>query len=149
MGKGILRLSEVLEEKNTTLTSPTLSSLKTCSSESFLSTHTVNGELSLGMSQSGFIVWAESTNDIGGEGTLFPGEYALFPEEKTYISRAVDKRIKEYTTVRVLARRALAHLNIKPEAILYGEKRSPLWPQGISGAITHCRSFRGLSLIHI
>lgn len=92
------------------------------------------------------LVWAESRQDLGEEGTLFAGEPALLPPESAQIGRAAQRRIAEYTTVRVLGRRALQSLGMPPSPILHGEKRAPLWPRGIVGAITHCDSFRATAV---
>jgi 4'-phosphopantetheinyl transferase EntD len=66
----------------------------------------------------------------------------LFPEEEAVISRAVDKRRREFTTARACARAALARLGLPPVAILPGERGAPQWPPGIVGSMTHCASYR-------
>ncbi|WP_344998151.1 4'-phosphopantetheinyl transferase family protein [Tsukamurella soli] len=81
------------------------------------------------------VVARESTVDADGA--------VLFPREAAEIERAVEKRRREYTTVRHLAREALAELGIGPVAILKGDRGQPLWPRGVVGALTHCEGFRG------
>ncbi|MEV0407255.1 4'-phosphopantetheinyl transferase superfamily protein [Actinoallomurus sp. NPDC050550] len=66
----------------------------------------------------------------------------LFPEEEALLARAVDKRRREFTTVRACARAALARLDVAPAPILPGESRAPIWPAGIVGSMTHCDGYR-------
>lgn len=70
-----------------------------------------------------------------------PGE--LFPEEEAAIARAVGKRRREFTSVRVCARRALAALGQPPAPLVPGERGAPHWPAGITGSMTHCDGYRG------
>ncbi|MET9935701.1 MULTISPECIES: 4'-phosphopantetheinyl transferase superfamily protein [unclassified Streptomyces] len=69
-----------------------------------------------------------------------------FPEEEEAVARAVEKRRREYATVRHCARRALAELGFAPVAILNGARREPLWPEGVLGSITHCDGYRAAAL---
>jgi 4'-phosphopantetheinyl transferase EntD len=59
---------------------------------------------------------------------------------------AVPRRRAEFTTGRACARRALAELGVAPAAILSGDRREPLWPDGVVGAITHCAGFRAAAV---
>lgn len=61
----------------------------------------------------------------------------LFPEERRYIARAVDKRRAEFATARVQARYALAQLGVEPCPLVPHQDRSPHWPPGIRGSISH------------
>ncbi len=61
----------------------------------------------------------------------------LFPEEQAYIAEAVEKRQVEFSTARVLARRALYELGVSPQSLCPNDDRSPRWPAGIIGSITH------------
>jgi 4'-phosphopantetheinyl transferase EntD len=61
----------------------------------------------------------------------------LFPEERRYISRAVGKRQAEFGTARLCARQALAQLGLAPCALVPYSDRSPRWPEGIVGTISH------------
>ncbi|MCG7628925.1 4'-phosphopantetheinyl transferase superfamily protein [Epibacterium sp. MM17-32] len=66
---------------------------------------------------------------------------APFPEERACLSaNAVDKRRREFAAGRAAAHQAMRALNREPAPILIGPKRAPLWPAGVSGSITHCRS---------
>jgi 4'-phosphopantetheinyl transferase EntD len=71
-----------------------------------------------------------------------PSDGLLFPEEEAVIRRAVDKRRREFTTVRVCARRALEDLGLPPAPILPGERGAPQWPYGVVGSMTHCDGYR-------
>lgn len=66
---------------------------------------------------------------------------ALFREERLYIERAVDKRRREFTTGRLLARAALAKLGIEAQPIGQGSHRSPVWPPDTVGSISHTDSW--------
>ncbi|HEX2316656.1 MAG TPA: 4'-phosphopantetheinyl transferase superfamily protein [Thermomonospora sp.] len=70
----------------------------------------------------------------------------LFPEEEAVIARAVDKRRREFTTVRDCARRALAELGLPPAPILPGERGAPQWPAGVVGSMTHCEGYRAAAV---
>lgn len=75
-----------------------------------------------------------------------PPDVTLFPEEQTIISRAVDRRRREFTTGRACARSALAKLGIPPVPIPRGERNAPQWPAGIVGSITHCAGYRAAAV---
>ncbi|GLY02175.1 MULTISPECIES: 4'-phosphopantetheinyl transferase superfamily protein [Actinoplanes] len=72
-----------------------------------------------------------------------PPGVLLFPAEEAVIARAVDKRRREFTTVRHCARAALAQLGVAAAPIVPGERGAPGWPAGIVGSMTHCAGFRG------
>ena len=61
----------------------------------------------------------------------------LFPDERKFIARAVEKRQAEFGTARVCARRALAKLGVAPCSLVPHADRSPRWPEGVVGSITH------------
>jgi len=65
-------------------------------------------------------------------------ELSLLPSEAEAVEGAVRKRRAEFSRGRACARRALERLGIEPVAIPVGERRQPLWPDGIVGSITHC-----------
>jgi 4'-phosphopantetheinyl transferase EntD len=70
----------------------------------------------------------------------------LFPEEQASVGRAVEKRRREFVTVRACARTALERLGLPPQAIPNGERGEPCWPAGIVGSITHCDGYRACAL---
>jgi 4'-phosphopantetheinyl transferase EntD len=61
----------------------------------------------------------------------------LFPVEEAAVSRAVVKRRNEFAAGRSAARAALVGLNQMPSEIPMAEDRSPVWPNGITGSISH------------
>ncbi len=66
--------------------------------------------------------------------------------EAALMAKAVDKRRREYTAGRVLARRAAAQLGLGPIEVLPREDRSPAWPEGVVGSITHTRGHVAVAL---
>lgn len=70
---------------------------------------------------------------------MWAGE--LFPEEEAAIARAVPKRRREFTAGRLCARAALAQLGVSPAPLLSNPDRTPRWPQGIVGSISHCAGY--------
>jgi enterobactin synthetase component D / holo-[acyl-carrier protein] synthase len=73
---------------------------------------------------------------------------ALFPEEEAVIAKAVDKRRREFTTVRACARAALARLGVPPVPIVPGLRGAPQWPKGVVGSMTHCAGYRACAVAH-
>ncbi|MGW2025267.1 4'-phosphopantetheinyl transferase family protein [Streptomyces decoyicus] len=70
-----------------------------------------------------------------------PPAAALLPEEEPLVSRAVDKRVREFAAGRWCARKAMAGLGAPPVPILPGPRGEPRWPSGLVGAITHCEGY--------
>ncbi|MDL5159498.1 4'-phosphopantetheinyl transferase family protein [Actinomycetospora termitidis] len=70
----------------------------------------------------------------------------LHPTEEPAVAKAVDSRRAEFTTGRACARDALAALGAPADAVPVGEKRSPVWPDGVVGSITHTKGFRGAAV---
>jgi 4'-phosphopantetheinyl transferase EntD len=77
-----------------------------------------------------------------------PPDGVLFPEEAA-ISRAVEKRRRDFRTVRHCSRRALRELGVPPTAVAPGERRKPVWPPGVVGSLTHCTGYRAAAVAHI
>lgn len=75
-----------------------------------------------------------------------PPEVFLFPEERAHVARAVDKRRREFATVRHCARRALAALGSPRVPLLPGLRGAPGWPDGVVGSMTHCTGYRGAAV---
>jgi 4'-phosphopantetheinyl transferase EntD len=70
----------------------------------------------------------------------------LFAEERALVSRAVEKRRREFAGGRNCARRALGQLGFAPGPILSGARGEPLWPAGSVGSITHCDGYRACAV---
>ncbi|MGW0854024.1 4'-phosphopantetheinyl transferase family protein [Streptomyces sp. NPDC002690] len=77
-----------------------------------------------------------------------PPEAELYPEEAALVRHAVDKRRKEFTTVRYCARRALGTLGLPPGPVLPDRYGAPRWPARIVGSLTHCHGYRAAALAH-
>ncbi|MGL6212021.1 MAG: 4'-phosphopantetheinyl transferase family protein [Paracoccaceae bacterium] len=55
------------------------------------------------------------------------------------LSRAVPGRLAEFARGRSAARAAMGKLSLSPAAIPMGSDRAPIWPEGITGSISHCK----------
>ncbi|MEV5765453.1 4'-phosphopantetheinyl transferase superfamily protein [Micromonospora sp. NPDC052213] len=75
-----------------------------------------------------------------------PAGLTLFPEEEALVAASVEKRRREFTTVRHCARRALGELGFPPVPILSGVRGAPVWPDGVVGSMTHCEGYRAAVL---
>jgi enterobactin synthetase component D / holo-[acyl-carrier protein] synthase len=71
------------------------------------------------------------------------GTETLHEQERRSIERAAPKRAAEFATGRACARHALAALGITGFALRVGPDREPLWPEGVTGSITHTAGFCG------
>lgn len=61
------------------------------------------------------------------------------PGEEARLQRALEGRLREFRAGRALARQAMGALGMVTTAIPTADDRSPVWPEGIAGSITHCR----------
>lgn len=68
-------------------------------------------------------------------------EHLLYKDEIEYIRNAVEKRKLEYSSGRFCARAALAKLCVEPCPVRTGPMREPIWPNGVTGSITHSGSY--------
>jgi 4'-phosphopantetheinyl transferase EntD len=73
-------------------------------------------------------------------------EGALYPQEEALVSNAVLKRRLEFTAGRLCARQALAKLGVLGFPILMSEDKTPIWPAGIVGSISHAAGYCGVAL---
>jgi 4'-phosphopantetheinyl transferase EntD len=62
----------------------------------------------------------------------------LMPTELAAVRTARDTRRREFASGRAAARRALAELGLEGAAIPRADTREPIWPDGVTGSITHC-----------
>ena len=83
---------------------------------------------------------AEAHGDMP-DGSLFAGEAEV-------VRNAVEKRRREFSAGRLLARRALRTLGHPSVPVLVGTHREPRWPAGIIGSITHCSGYCGAAVRH-
>jgi 4'-phosphopantetheinyl transferase EntD len=74
---------------------------------------------------------------------------ALFPGEAAAIVHAVDKRRREFIAGRACARRAMEALGCTPAAVLQGEDRVPVWPEGLVGSITHTDTWCAVAVARV
>jgi enterobactin synthetase component D / holo-[acyl-carrier protein] synthase len=58
--------------------------------------------------------------------------------EQSLVSHSVGKRQREFATGRILARRLLGEIGLKVDAIGQRQDRTPIWPTGIIGSVSHC-----------
>lgn len=70
----------------------------------------------------------------------------LYPEERAVVARAVAKRRREFTAVRVCARRAMEKLGVAAP-VLPGTRGAPGWPEGLLGSMTHCTGYCAAALV--
>lgn len=61
----------------------------------------------------------------------------LHPEEATLIARAVPHRRSEFAAGRTAARAAMEALGHPPKVLTRGPGGPPVWPDGLTGTITH------------
>jgi 4'-phosphopantetheinyl transferase EntD len=61
----------------------------------------------------------------------------LDPEEARCVARAVPARVAEFAAGRLCARLALAELGVVGFPLLAAPDRSPVWPLGVVGSISH------------
>ncbi|MYM60271.1 4'-phosphopantetheinyl transferase superfamily protein [Vibrio sp. OCN044] len=66
--------------------------------------------------------------------SLFDHYQVDFPAS---LGKAVDKRCAEYLAGRIVARKAIERINGTTPQIGTHKDRSPIWPQGLIGSITH------------
>ncbi|WP_064742411.1 4'-phosphopantetheinyl transferase superfamily protein [Bradyrhizobium sp. ORS 375] len=72
--------------------------------------------------------------------TLLP-DAELFADECAFVQAAVPKRRAEFASARVLARKALAALGAPLVSLVPAPDRSPVWPLGYTGSISHCSDY--------
>jgi 4'-phosphopantetheinyl transferase EntD len=70
----------------------------------------------------------------------------LFPAEAATLGRAVEKRRREFTTVRALSREAYAQLGLAAAPVVPGAHGEPSWTDGVVGSITHCDGYRACAI---
>lgn len=71
------------------------------------------------------------------EAALAEDPPALLADELPYVADAVPRRQREFAAGRACARRAMAVLGYPPAAVAVAADRTPVWPDGLVGSITH------------
>ncbi|WP_116402668.1 4'-phosphopantetheinyl transferase family protein [Methylovirgula sp. 4M-Z18] len=61
----------------------------------------------------------------------------LYPEEAALCGRFAPKRLREFAMGRLAARQVLARMGIEHFPLLKRPDETALWPEGITGSITH------------
>lgn len=61
----------------------------------------------------------------------------LMPIETAAMTRAIPARQREFAAGRRAARAAMAALGLPPAPIPPGRDRAPIWPEGLTGTISH------------
>ena len=77
-----------------------------------------------------------------------PADARLLPAEAAQVGGMVEKRVREFTHGRHCAHLALKQLRGQTEAILKSEDRSPVWPAGIVGSISHSGEAAAAAVAH-
>lgn len=70
----------------------------------------------------------------------------LYAEERAAVAQSTPERQREFATVRMCARRAMASLGYQPAPLVRGRGGAPRWPTGLVGSLTHCRGFRAAAV---
>ncbi|HBE04122.1 MAG: hypothetical protein A2096_16005 [Spirochaetes bacterium GWF1_41_5] len=89
------------------------------------------------------------------EGAIEEFQGPLFSEEESALEHALPKRRREFTAGRICAHLALRQAGIPDFPVISRSDRTPVWPCGIAGSISHThdycaaavtRKFRGIGL---
>ena len=75
--------------------------------------------------------------------TAFLSSAVLTPKERSLISNWSEKRINEFSTGRYCARKTLEASGLEHHDLLIGDDREPLWPENVTGSISHCENLVG------
>jgi 4'-phosphopantetheinyl transferase EntD len=75
------------------------------------------------------------------EGPILTAGWETTAGENALTEIHLEKRRAEFLTGRTYARRALGLLGHEAPSLLANPDRSPVWPEGIAGCITHTRDY--------
>jgi 4'-phosphopantetheinyl transferase EntD len=78
------------------------------------------------------------------EGPILTSDWDATPEELALAAARTPHRKAEFLTGRTYARRALRALGIEAGTIGSHADRSPIWPQGTVGCISHTKDYCGV-----
>jgi 4'-phosphopantetheinyl transferase EntD len=73
----------------------------------------------------------------------------LSPDEAAAVARAVPARREEFAQGRACAKAALSQLGAPAVSIPQAADRTPIWPKGVLGSITHCAAFCAAAVARI
>lgn len=62
---------------------------------------------------------------------------AVDPVEQGAVKNAVPRRVAEFHAGRAAARAAMVELAFPPAPVAMGADRAPIWPEGVTGSISH------------
>jgi len=71
----------------------------------------------------------------------------LSQDEIHSVRHCAEKRIRDFTSGRLCARRALKELGIEGFSLLPAKDRQPVWPAGVTGSITHTEEYSAAVVI--
>jgi 4'-phosphopantetheinyl transferase EntD len=78
------------------------------------------------------------------EGPILTSDWDVTPEESARAAAQMPHRKAEFLTGRTYARRALRALGIEASTIGSHPDRSPIWPEGAVGCISHTKDYCGV-----
>ena len=73
--------------------------------------------------------------------------YPILPEEQALVATAVSSRQHEFATGRWLSRQGLQLFGLPNEPLKIGRLRNPLWPESVTGTISHDGEFCAVVLM--
>jgi 4'-phosphopantetheinyl transferase EntD len=82
------------------------------------------------------------------EGEISASQAPLYPEEERAVRTAIMKRQREFRAGRMLARRAMERIGISPGSLPANADRTPAWPSGVVGSITHSQCYCAAVVAH-
>ena len=85
---------------------------------------------------------------VAAELTVQAPRAVLTAPELQSISHCAEKRIQDFTRGRACAHRALLQLGFRDFSVLAGAKREPIWPEAVTGSITHTTGFAAAVVAH-
>lgn len=68
------------------------------------------------------------------------GKPTGYADEEIHVANAVPSRRSEFFAGRACARKAMQDLGFRPTVIGMSPDRSPIWPPGLIGSISHCKT---------
>lgn len=72
--------------------------------------------------------------------------HELLPEEQLVLEGLSQRRRAEFSTARVLAHQAMQRAGLRQAPVLRNTDRSPRWPDGLQGGLTHSRGLAAAAI---